>query len=219
MPFRACRFRCVCLTVLTLLIAVPLASQAQLMTFDTVTGGPWGLNYGTEPGQLIFSEAGVDVYIHEFMIGETPAFGWVRAQESQYGFGTNKVLELANVCLRFDFQTLRFEPARVSLKFTDFGPTQNPDNVSVNGAELLWQDLVSLDGSTIAMDVLVSVTPDPSEPGDAGIVTFEGVIWELWIGGQEFCIDDLDATPPETPAAETTWGSVKSLFAPSTLAH
>ena len=219
MPFRVCRFRSTCLAVLALLAAFPLAARAQLMTFDTVESGSWGMSYGTEAGQLIFSESGVDVYIHEFMHGETPLFGWLRVQESAYGFGTHQVLEMGNVCLRFDFQNLRFQPATVSLKFTDFGPSQNPENVRVNGMEMYWQDLIALDGSTIAMDVLVSAVPDPSGPGDAGTVTFEGIIWELWIGGQEFCIDDLDAAPEDTPSALTTWGAVKSLFAVSTLAH
>lgn len=198
---------------------LPPAAPAQLMTFDDLEGGPWGELYGHEPGVLIFSTAGVDVYAHQFWAGETPLWGSAQFMETPGGFGTNQVLALGNVCLQFDFQGLRFQPVTVSLKFADVGPYGNHENVRINDWTLYWADLADLDGTFIDMDVLVTVVPDPAGPGDAGTVIFQGVIWELWIGGQEFYIDDLDAVPEPSPPLESTWGSIKSLYATPPAAH
>jgi hypothetical protein len=83
----------------------------------------------------------------------------------------------------------------VSLQYVDLG---GEENLSVNGEPILELDKLSSVPTNIAPGVTAHVTEKPITGGVRGSLVLEGPIEFLQIGGQEFAIDDVHASPDDT---------------------
>jgi len=183
-------------TVALLLAAVCLAAAAPaaaaIVTFD---GEPLGAQYGAPaghaPGDFMFTEDGVDLYVDEFFSGGAPFFNFARIDPATAVFGSVQTLNVNNVGVIADFGA----PGDVTFLFLDLGGSVN---IQVNGFGTVIEapDFPSLGTFGVAPGVTMSTTWTGVSGGIRGQVTLTGPVETVRIGGQELWIDDLRQGDP-----------------------
>ena len=177
------------------LLAGVAPAGADTVTFD---GEPLNMLYGAPagqvPGDFMFNEGGVDLWITEFLIGGSPYFNYAQIDPAFTGpsifFGNNQIIEISNVGVIFEFSS----PGCFTFEYLDMGGSVNLQ-VNGYGAVLEGADLPSLAG-TIAPGVTMSVSVTPMAGGHRGLVTLTGPVSSLRLGGQEFWVDNIFSTTP-----------------------
>ena len=160
-----------------------------VVTFDNLSiGQTYDGSAGVMPGDLLFSEDGIDVYAQPFDNGGTNILGYAEVVDS-FGsprfFHDQNIMRTNGMCLLFVFDG--YGP--VSFEYLQLGGAVN---IQVNevAAVLNSPDLPSLQGE-IAPGVEMSVVATAVPGGHKGTVTFSGQVDRLRIGGLEFWIDDV----------------------------
>jgi hypothetical protein len=183
-------------------IALLLSDQnvwAQLVTIDFESlplGTTYGGFSGDSPGDLAFTENGVDVRLQNYSNGSF--------NEATVGGFTDAVfpttpMTIGNINLDFEFGSLPFDVGLVTFEYADLGGTVN---LGVNGTNLSLANMTNAPASIAG--VAVSATASPIPGGVFGEVTLTGKIDTVRIGGQEFGIDNLRAEVPEPRTAILT---------------
>jgi len=161
-------------------------------------GDIWGAGYGQAPGDYIFDEDGIPVFIEELDWGSGTGFNHCQVMVPMIpGFGANLVMGINNVCNRYEIGTLGLVTAAVKFEYADLG---GMENLQVNGATLFIGELNSMPPN-VAPGVTMSVTTVGVPGGLRGEVTLLGDVHQLWVGGQEFFIDNI-CVVAEGPAPE-----------------
>ncbi len=160
-----------------------------VVTFEPlVTNTQYGQNFGSSPGDLILTEGGVAVRLANFkQTNGNTSFSLARVQASSIYHPTKNMSE-NNINLEFDFTGLGFAVNQVTFKFANQGGI---DNMGINGSALYVGTLATAPATINGVGV--SIVPNAGQV--AGTVTLTGVIQKLVVGGQEFSIDTITATP------------------------
>ena len=195
----------------SLLAASALDASAQMATVDfesLVLGTTFGNASGDSPGDLAFTEDGVDVRLQNFTEG-----GFVGFIEATVGGFTDDdfpttPMTIGNISLEFDFTNLPFDVGVVTFEYADFGGSEN---LGVNGSVVELGQLT--DAPAVLGGATVTVTP-PMGASRIGTVALVGDIDTLLLGGQEFGVDNIKAVVPEPSSAllacglaSLAWGS------------
>ncbi len=169
---------------LAIALCVGSACSAATMTFDSVgIGTSFGIGQGHIPGQGVFSQDGIDMSVENFYFNAYIGFFKADVGELYDDFFDTRRLEINNINVRFTFGAL--EADLVTLEFMEFGGV---NNFSVNDAELFeLASLNLLDGTTVAAGVTATI--------GNGLITLNGPITSVTIGGQEMAVDTIVAIP------------------------
>ena len=158
-------------------------------------GDTWGMGLNV-PGDYMFSESGIDVYIEEFFWGTGWGFHQCQVVAPGIpGFGSGQVMEINNINNHYDISSLGLPVEAVVFEYADFG---GMENLRVNGHTLLYGDMPTFAPSP-APGVVMTVATYPIPTGERGVVTLLGNVQDLWIGGQEFMIDNICVYVGEPP--------------------
>lgn len=180
-------------------ISLPSVSSAAeaILTFDTLlVGTQYGNPVGDAPGDLVFTESGVDVSVENFDFsggGGTFGFALVAAPgmnvpgAGSFDFGSGNLIGTNNINLEFDFSNVGFVVDHVTVQYANNGGSEN---ISVNGGPVT-ATAISLAPANIAPGVTLGVT----QMGDIFTLELTGVVTSFRIGGQEFGFDTVVATP------------------------
>ncbi|MCP4547448.1 MAG: T9SS type A sorting domain-containing protein [bacterium] len=173
-----------------IVVLMPLASMAATVTFDYETlGTAWGGPHGNSPGDHIFTEDNVDVYVQNFHLGAYTGFHETRIDPAIAVFGSNQILWISNIDVKFDFSGAPGAPNKVTFDYADFG---GDENLQVNGGPLLEiPNFMALNGVVVAPGVTCWVTEIPIGGNIKGQVTLEGQVGKVIVGGQELYIDNM----------------------------
>jgi hypothetical protein len=185
------------------------AAGAEIVTFDGLSGGPWGSDYGTVSAELMLSEDQINLLARSFHIGEELYFVYTGLYPATAEFGSGQILRVSNMDVEFDFGTIAGSPGTVDLDFAHFGGL---DNLMVNFHTMHQTTLSSLDGVEVAPGVMCWVSCESITGGVRCHLFLEGEVENIWIGGQEFYLDNIVFQPTTTDVARSTWGSIKDLF-------
>ena len=175
------------------LIAVCLGGtpcDGATVSFESIPiGTVFGPVAGNLRGETVLIQEGIAMSIDELILDAASAFNRATIGGEYVDFFETTPLELNNISAVFDFTAVAFTVDGVSLEVQDFGGVAN---LSVNGGTLI--DLLALDG-----------TPQIIAPGVSAVLvddllTFEGAIDRLQIGGQEMAIDNVRAVPEPATA-------------------
>ena len=153
-------------------------------------GMGWGSSYGSIPGEFIFTEDGIPVYIGEIQWANgNLGFNTCEVMVPGIaGFGFDKVMNLNNVSNLYDIGALGITTSSITFEFVDYGGTEN---LMVNGYNLHVGDL-DLFPAAIAPGVTLWVqTWTIGGGGIRGVATLIGNVTELLVAGQEFFIDNI----------------------------
>ncbi len=143
----------------------------------------YGAPASNSPGDQIFIENGIIVRVQEFQHSAGIAFSYAEVVASTASFGTGmQAMWTNNIGLEFDFSGVGFTPKKVTFDFVDHGGSEN---LSINGAPVFAGEL-SAAPSPMA-GVTVSVV------GNSAALT--GDVDKFLVGGQEFILDQVCATP------------------------
>jgi len=164
-----------------------LTSRAATVGFESLgTGTVFGLG-SHAPGDPVHVEDGIRMTVENFRLGSTDYFFFAEVGgPGSQAFATQS-LSLDNISVRFDFADVGFVVDKVTFEYADFG---GASNFSVNGETLFVIDPFS----SLPADVATGVTAT----FDTGLVTLQGPIQSVLIGGQELVIDNI--TPVPEPA-------------------
>jgi len=150
-------------------------------------GTRYGNGYGQAPGDYIFDEDGVPVFVDLFDTGSGPVFYYCEVMPAMSGMGAGNVMWMSNVSNLYDILAAGVAVGGVTFEYLDVGGTEN---LQVNGAGLYIGDL-HLAPANIAPGVTFSVVTWPVPGGVRGFVTLTGQVDKLLVGGQEFAIDNI----------------------------
>ncbi len=169
-------------------------------------GSVWGGLYGDMPGDLMFTEDGIDTYIDQYLHPTgIYVFDEARVDLAFAPFGSGQILTLNNVCAAYDFAPLGLVE-EVRFEYFDGAGVEN---LEVNGAGL-YQGEIGLAPINIAPGVTCTVYENVGPGYTWGTVVLEGPVQSLLVGGQQFAIDNVcvrlagsttDVSP--TPSART----------------
>jgi len=168
-----------------------LYAQTAVVDFESqVVGTIYGGSFGDTPGDVIFTEDGIDVSVETYLSG---SFG-----RATIGGFTNSSFPttpatISNLNLKFDFSNLAFDVGKVTFEYVDFGGNEN---LGVNGNILGLPSLINAP-ATIG-GASVAVTPFR---GGLGTVTIVGAINSITVGGQEFGMDNVVAMAVPEPSS------------------
>ena len=175
---------------------------------DLETGFIYTAETGYEPGDLLFSEAGVPVTMRQY-IGPILPILPPRVRVSTDYFGptfqgaSGQYIVLENSAVEFDFGALNQQVASVCFDFFDGGGIEN---FSVNGQPVRFvQSLFQLHGQQVAPGVFLHILPTPVNV-PAGRACLTGPVHLLLIGGARFGIDNVcfSTLPVECNISELT---------------
>lgn len=179
-----------------LIMAGPVA--AQTFDFESVPGGSiFGSPTGNVPGEQVLTQAGITMSVESFRFGSFNGFFDARVGGIYADQFPTRALQLNNISVLFDFSALPFLTDEVTFEFLEFG---GMNNLAVNHGSLF--QLASLN------DVPSQVAPGVTASVDAGVVTLEGAVGNLLIGGQELAIDNITAVPEPSTIALLAAGAV-----------
>ena len=99
--------------------------------------------------------------------------------------GSGQELVTNNINAKIDFPEVLANG--LTVRFAEHGGNVN---IGIDGVHTNVQDFAAIDGTTIA-GVLVTCTGVGCSGSGQGELILRGMITELYIGGQEFCIDDV----------------------------
>jgi hypothetical protein len=197
----------------------PIAPCDRLVDHETrLIGEAWGSPFGDAPGDLLFVEDGIPVYIGEYQAGTGGWFyNYCEITNALLGFGTANVMLINNVVNLYDIAATGLISNTVTFEYLDLGGTEN---LEVNGAPRYVGEL-DLAPVNIAPGVTCSVVTWAVPGGKRGEVTLTGQVDKLVVGGQEFWIDNIcvkaassggpvmwcdHLSDIESPAMGSAWG-------------
>ena len=166
------------------------------VSFDQQPPNTFGNSYGDAQGDIVFSEAGIDVRIDDMLwFGGSRGYNYVQIQEADCGVGHIQRAWFNNASLVFDLNAI--STIGLSFIYQDHG---GDENLQVNGAtEHVVTGFDNLPTSVApgVMCFVENVYKDNCNGHDVGKVTLIGDINELRIAGQELVVDSIciDETP------------------------
>jgi hypothetical protein len=178
----------------TILLLVAVASLSVGCTRDrcvTFDAQALGAQFPPpSPPGVVFTEQGIPVSIQDFL-GPTGAttVGYLRIELPTSGVGSGKVLRANNANAEFNLTSVA--NTKVQFKFLDLG---GYENLSINGAPAYVGDIAAAPASWPG-GVTMSVSTIGVPGGQRGIVTLQGNVKRLRVGGQEFFVDDVCVKP------------------------
>ena len=152
---------------------------------DPLYGSEWGDPHGDAPGDLIFTEDGIEARLFEFDYGTGMALHLATIGSPWAPAGAGQVLHLNNICVGYDlapFQPIdwvRFEYARGG----------GIENLEVDG--MRWVGDITAIPAGFFPNVAVNVSVNNGPGYQWGTVIIVGDHQSLVVGGQEFYIDNL----------------------------
>ncbi len=165
-------------------------------------GAHYGPSTGYAPGDYLFAEDGIGVFIEEFDWGSGTGFNYCEVIIPGIpNFGDGNAMWTNNVCNRYDIGGLGIPVQEVTFEYVDQG---GMENLKVNGATLHIGEMTSFPNN-IAPGVIYTVNTYTVPGGVRGEVTLTGHVHELWVGGQEFIIDELCVIEGEDPNADCNY--------------
>lgn len=183
------------LQLIVLFLSVSIASMGQpLPCFDFESfpaNTQLGPASGNSPGDVLFSEAGIEVSIHEILYPDGSAgFGNAMIYDASAGWLDGQFLLMGNNSLQFDLSQAGGALNQLCFDFFDGGGVEN---FAINGSSAA----IVQNFSEIAGLSFPGVTVEVDLVGDStlewGSVCIAGDIRSLLIGGQEFGIDNVCA--------------------------
>jgi hypothetical protein len=148
-------------------------------------GSFWGAPYGESPGDIIFTEDGIDVGLTLFDDGSGPLFNYA-STDVPWGFaGTGNVMHINNIGVTYDLAL--FSPI-TEVSF-DYAKGDGVENLGVDG--LLYIGDIGGIPAAFFPGFNVAVTVNVGPGFTYGTVTVTGDVQQLIVGGQQFYIDDL----------------------------
>lgn len=172
-------------------LALSASAQPAVVDFEGIPlGTQYGGVVGDVDGDLVLTDEGIDVRVRTFTEGMFSTLGFAEIGGINDDDFPTTPLSLNNIVMEFDFTNLAFAVNKVTFEYSDQGGTEN---LVVNGVKEELSDFI--DASAVLNGVSVSVTEFPTKFGVEGVVTLEGAISTIGIGGQEVGIDNVTATP------------------------
>jgi len=174
----------------------PVNDCDYLVSHDTLVYGTVYDSSNFAPGDWIFNEDGIDVYIDVLNWGSGSGFNYCMVDVSAAaGFGVNQTMLVNNVTNRYDIAGLGIHTSEVTFEFLDYG---GMENLQVNGATLFIGDFTTFP-SAVAPGVTMNLATYAAGGGYRAEVTLIGDVQELLVGGQEFWIDEICVIEGEGP--------------------
>ena len=176
-------------------------TQAAVMDFDTLALGTVFGSTGDPPdtpGQVVFSQDGIEMSVEDFFYGGLPAFFKAEVTDRFIDvFPTTHPLELNNISARFDFTKLGFDVNLVTIEFMEFGGQSNlaANDDAIHEVALLEE----IHGTIVAPNVAATISD--------GLLTLSGDIESVRVGGQELVIDNITAVPEPAALGLLTLGA------------
>lgn len=198
-----------CSVFFTVLFAATCCHAAGVDFEPAVTGTTYGSGTGHSPGDIVYTQMGVDVSMETFFYYPAAAGSTFNSAEIVAGtnpFAPNATQALAtnNINAMFHLPT----PANyVAIEYIDLGGNENFD---INGLGL--QSVNDLTSVVAPPGFSVTVTPTGASTGRLEVMqTGAAPISSLLIGGQEFGVDNLRVVP-EPGAGLIAFFAVAGLF-------
>lgn len=188
---------------IALAFSVFVSTRTMAVDFETE---PLGTEYGTpagdSPGDLVFSQDGVNMTVENFTSGAFTGFN-VATITGQPGPPTSffpasvnstQALTLNNINGRFDFTGLGFDVTKVAVDYADGGDTNNFDVNGLGKQEVNdWTSLTSYPNYTVSV---TAGSVGPIVVGTIMVAASAGnrIEW-IELGGQESSIDNIVVVP------------------------
>lgn len=175
---------------LSIILLPSFAISQPCVTFDWPTA-PFGTQYGTpaghSPGNLIYTENGIDVILRNFYWTPTSStFNFCQIDPPFSGFGFNKIMQTNNINLEFYFGFLPYPVTCVTFIFADLGGIEN---ISLGTMPPYIGDLT---GYIPPSGYTFTTSTAPIPGGLRGTATLYGsYIDTLIVGGQELWLDSI----------------------------
>lgn len=173
-----------------MLVISPIFLLSQnCVDFESLTlNEVYGEGYNT-PGDIILTEANIDMSITNFELYSGPYFGNSWVISATQDFGTGKVLKIGNNNFLYDFTSLPYDVYEVIVEYAHFG---GYENISVNGEPIYIGEITTFpDFPGLSIQVTQSSIPG----GYKGYLVISGYIETLLLGGRELFIDNICAYP------------------------
>lgn len=189
----SCRHRWACASLALAAMALVGPTEGATVDFESIDAGTlFGSNAGDEREDIVLVSDGITMSVDglflsdEFSVFEFAAVGGIHSDV----FPSNS-LALNNISVVFDFTNVGFAVDSVSFEYFDMGKGQAINNFAVNDGPIhtinsltdirlgAWSDVAA----TVAGDFM------------SGMVTLEGPVERLRIGGQDLYIDNIVAVP------------------------
>ncbi|MCB9288791.1 MAG: hypothetical protein H6560_15895 [Lewinellaceae bacterium] len=182
------------LTALVLFLSIQMMAQPLFPCFqfeDIPANTQLGPSSGNSPGDVLFSQAGIQVSIHEIQYADgSTGFGNAVIYDASSGWLDGQFLFMGNNSLQFDLSQADGALNQVCFDFYDGGGVEN---FAVNGSSVaVVQDFSEIANLTFP-GVTVEVDFSASGALQEGTVCITGNIESLLVGGQEFGIDNVCA--------------------------
>ncbi|MCB0572281.1 MAG: T9SS type A sorting domain-containing protein [Phaeodactylibacter sp.] len=196
-------------------LALSFFAAAQPSTCFDFESLPYGAQYGPatgySPGDVLFSEGDVDVFIQEIQYpnGNTGFLNAMAYGPPDADWLNGQFIFLGNNSLLFDFSAYPGGAEQLCFNFFDGGGVEN---FAVNGSPVSilqsFGDVGQLSIPGVTIDVSFNNTGSLSE----GTVCLSGNVQSLLIGGQEFGLDNLcyNAFPPPACPLENLQAEIVS---------
>lgn len=164
-------------------------------------GTVWGSSYGHVPGDIIFSEDGINVHLLEFDYGTGTIFNEARITSPVCGLLDSHAMWLNNITAGFDLGGVQ-PVTYVSFEFCDCG---GEENLLING-NLWFGEFEDIPAGFFGADITVATAIYGYDGCEYGTVTITGPLDMVGIGGQELQIDNfcvIHVGPSAAPREET----------------
>lgn len=170
-----------------LAVALMAASTGFAVTMDfesAQVGTLYGGSAGHNPSEVVLSQEGIDMSVENFFLAGFTGFFEAEIGGRYQDFFPTTPLGLDNISVRFDFNNIGFEVDLMTMEFVEFGGEYN---FAVNDG--MVHQLASFE------DIPGNVAPDVVALVSNGIITLEGDINAVRVGGQELAVDTVFAIP------------------------
>ncbi|MCB0582022.1 MAG: hypothetical protein KDD10_22275, partial [Phaeodactylibacter sp.] len=181
------------LTASVLFLSIQMMGQPlPCFNFEDIPAGTQiGPASGNSPGDVLFSQAGIQVSIQEILYPNgTTGFANAQILDDNTGWLDGQFFFMGNNSLRFDLSQADGALNQLCFDFFDGGGVEN---FAVNGSSVAvvddFAEVASLSFPGVTVEVDFSNTNSPEQ----GTVCITGNIESLLIGGQEFGIDNVCA--------------------------
>lgn len=169
----------------------------------------WGSTAGNVPGDLIFVEDTIPVGVTTFTLGAYTGFYEARIINASDCLVSHSCWT-SNINLFFDIQAATPSTSKVIFEFQDYG---GDENLQVNGGPRHEGSITSAPYN-IAPGVTCTVVSWTSGGGsECGIVTLEGNVGRLIVGGQEFELDNICVISGSTDVGESPEAASSNMLA------